>query len=152
VELRRLEQLENLDERAIELTERRDTLQNALDRIPDPPRRRFGRQTDPHIVERTQLTSSLHGIEAQLDPALADRAAATHQVGDVESIRSERDDLSTAITGLRSEQRQLRDELADREVTAGQGWLRDALGERPDGRSAGRRWDRAAQTLAGYRA
>jgi len=149
--VRELDQLDNLDARLIELTERRDTLRGNLDRIPDPPRRRFDRQTDPHIVERTQLASALGGTDAQLGRALADRAAAARQVGDVDQIRSERDDLITAIAALRSERRDLRDDLADREVHARPGWLRDALGERPDRPSEGRRWDRAAQALARYR-
>ena len=136
---------------AIELTERRDTLRGDLDRIPDPPRRRFGRNTDQHIVKRTQLSSAHCGIEAQLDRALADRAALARVVGDVKSIRSERDDFTKAISGLRSEQRQLRNDLADREVQAGPRWLRGALGDRPDRPSEGRRWDRAAQALARYR-
>jgi conjugative relaxase-like TrwC/TraI family protein len=148
---RELDQLDSLDREAIELTERRDTLRDNLERIPDPPRRRFGRNTDTHIVKRTQLASALHGIEAQLDRALAGRAAIARVVGDVDQIRSERDDRIRAITALRREQRDLRDDLADREVHAGPGWLRDALGERPDGRSAGQRWDRAAQVLGRYR-
>jgi len=148
--VRELEQLDHLDAQAIELTERRDALRDKLDRIPDP-RRRFGRPTDPHIVERTQLASALRGIEAQLDRAHADRADVARQVGHAEPIRSERDGLISEVAHLSREQRQLRDELAAREVQACPGWLRDALGERPDGRSERRRWDRAAQALARYR-
>jgi hypothetical protein len=149
--VRELDELEQLDAQAIELTERRDTLRGDLERIPDPPRRRFGRQTDPLIVKRTQLSSAHRGIEAQLDRALADRAALARVVGDVESICSEREDLTMAITSIRSEHRQLRDDLADREVNTAPRWLRDALGDRPRRPSEGRRWDRAAQALARYR-
>ncbi len=148
---RELDQLDNLDRQATELTERRDVLRGALDRIPDPPRRRFGRNTDQHIVKRTQLSSAHCGIEAQLDRALADRAALARVVGDVKSIRSERDDFTKAISGLRSEQRQLRNDVADREVQARPRWLRGALGDRPDRPSERRRWDRAAQALVRYR-
>jgi len=146
-----LEQLDSLDARAIELAGRRDTLRSNLARIPDPPRRRFGRGPDPNLLERTQVSSVLHGVESQLDRVLTDRAAGMRQVGNVEPIRSERDGLTRAIDGLHSEQRQLRNDLADREVNTRPGWLRDALGERPDGCSDSRRWDRAAQALARYR-
>jgi hypothetical protein len=95
--VRELDQLDNLDARAIELTERRDTLRGNLDRVPDPPRRRFGRQAASHIVKRTQLSSAHRGIEAQLDRVLVDRTALARLVGDVESIRSERDGLTSAI-------------------------------------------------------
>ena len=136
--------------RARELTERRDTLRGNLDRLPDPRERRFGRQPDPHIVDRTQLASALRGIEAQLDRALTTAHAVARQVGDPDAIRSERDGLTSAID-TSHEQRELRNDLADREVHARPRWLRDALGERPDGRSEGRRWDHAAQALARYR-
>jgi hypothetical protein len=149
--VRELDQLDNLDAQTIELTERRDAILGRLERIPDPPRRRFGRSTDPHIVKRTQLSSAHRGIETQLDRALADRAALARVLGDVESIRSERDGLATAITSIRNEHRQLRDDLADREVNASPRWLRDALGDRPNRTSEGRRWDRAAQALTRYR-
>ena len=45
-----LARVEDLDARAIELTERRDTVRAALERLPAPRQRRLGRGGDPHLV------------------------------------------------------------------------------------------------------
>ena len=143
--------VDELDARAIELTARRDTVRAALERLPAPRPRRLGRGGDPHLVERTELSSTLGGLEVQLERTLTDRAALTRQLGDVGAIKDERDGLARAVATARRDHGRLLDYLVDRELDARPGWLRDALGEPPDRPSDARRWDRAARVLARYR-
>jgi hypothetical protein len=146
-----LVKVEELDARAIELTERRDTVRAALDRLPPPRPRRLGRGGDPRLIERTELASTLGGLEVQLERTLTDRAALTRQLGDVEAIKDERDGFARAIATARRDHGRLLDDLVDRETGARPQWLRDMLGERPERPSDSRRWDRAARVLARYR-
>ena len=146
-----LARVDELDARAIELTERRDTVRAALERLPAPRPRRFGRGGDPHLVQRTEFASTLGGVEVQLERTLTDRAALTRQLGDVGAIKDERDGLARAVATERRDHGRLLDDLVDQEIDARPGWLRDALGERPERPSDARRWDRAARVLARYR-
>jgi hypothetical protein len=146
-----LARVEELDARAIELTGRRDTVGAALERLPAPRPRRLGRGGDPHLVQRTELSSTLGGLEVQLERTLTDRAALTRQLGDVDAIKDERDGLARAIATARRDHGRLLDDLVDREIGARPEWLHDALGERPERPSDGGRWDRAAGALARYR-
>ena len=124
--------VDELDARAIELTERRDTVRAALDRLPAPRQRRLGRGGDPHLVQRTELTSTLGGLEVQLERTLTERAALARQLGDIDAIKDERDGLASAIddgaTRTRPAARRPR-RPRDRRPAA---WVRDALGERPE--------------------
>ena len=146
-----LAQLDELDASAIELTERRDTVHGALERLPAPRPRRLRRGGDPHLVQRTELSSTLGGLEVQLERTLTKRGALTRELGDIEAIRDERDGLTSAIETVRRVHARLLDELVDRELDAWPQWTLDALGDRPDRPSDGRRWDRAARVLARYR-
>jgi conjugative relaxase-like TrwC/TraI family protein len=146
-----LEQLDELDTRGRELTERRDLLRSSLERLPAPRERRFGRGEDPHIVDRTRLASALAGAEDQLERVLTQRATVDRQLGDVTAVGQERDGLTAALRTLERQHTELRNELADREVERRPQWARDALGERPDRQSDAERWDRAARTMARYR-
>ena len=112
-----LAQLDDLDARAIELTERRDTVRAALERLPAPRQRRLGRGGDPHLVERTELSSTLGGLEVQLERTLTERAALARQLGDVEAIKDERDGLASAIETARREHAGC-SRLVDRDVAA----------------------------------
>ena len=145
-----LQQLQGLDEHAIVLTGRRDAVRGGLDRLPGPRRRRFGRGGDPHVIERTQLTSALAGHEVQLERVLTERARLARQLGDIDAIKQERDSLTSAINATRREQRELLEVLVEQDIAARPGWVSDALGERPDRPSSAERWDRAARMLARY--
>ncbi len=147
----KLAQLEDLDAAAIELTERRDTVRGALERLPAPRPRRLRRGGDPHLVQRTELSSTLGGLEVQLERTLTKRGALTRELGDIEAIRDERDGLTSAIETVRREHARLLDELVERELDARPQWTLEALGDRPDRPSDGRRWDRAARVVARYR-
>ena len=127
-----LTQLDELDARTRTLTERRDLLRSELDRLPAPRERRFGRGEDPHLVDRTRLSSALAGAEDQLERTLTQRATLGRQLGDVAGIRDERDALTNATDRLQREHTELRNELAEREVAERPAWTREALGERPE--------------------
>ena len=146
-----LGKLDALDARARELTERRDALRRDLDRLPEPRERRFGRTEDPHLVDRTRLSSALAGAEDQLERTLTQRAALARELGDPAAIHEERDGLTSAIDTLARQHTELRNELAEREVERRPQWARDALGERPERSTDAERWDQAARTLARYR-
>ena len=146
-----LGKLDALDARTRDLTERRDALHHDLDRLPEPRERRFGRTDDPHLVDRTRLSSALAGAEDQLERTITERAALARELGDPAAIHEERDGLTSAIDTLARQHTELRNELAEREVERRPHWARDALGERPDRSSDAERWDRAARTLARYR-
>jgi len=146
-----VEQLDDLDMRARELTGRRDQLREQLRRLPGPQERRFRATEDPHLVERTRLGSALAGAEDQLERVLTQRATLGRQLGDPAAIREERDGLTNAIEQLAREHTELVDQLVERELAGHPRWAREALGERPDRRGDGERWDRAAEKLARYR-
>jgi conjugative relaxase-like TrwC/TraI family protein len=146
-----LEQLDELDTRARELTERRDEIRTSLQRLPVPQERRFGRSDDPHIVDRTRLVSALAGAEDQLERVLTQRATLVRQLGDVTAVGHERDGLTAELCTLERQHTELRNDLANREIERRPEWARDAIGERPDSRGDAERWDRAARTIARYR-
>jgi hypothetical protein len=139
--------LDALDARARELTERRDALRRDLDRLPEPRERRFGRNEDPHFVDRTRLSSALAGAEDQLEKTLTQRGA----LADPAVIREDSDGLTDAIQTRARQHTELRNELAEREIERHPQWTRDALGERPDRSHEAERWDQVARTLARYR-
>jgi len=146
-----LDRLDELDAKALELTERRDTVRCEFERLPAPRTRRLGRIEDPQLVDRTQLASSLGGLEVQLEQTFTERSALTRQLGDGDAVRQERNGLIRAIDLARDEHDRLLDNLVERELAEQPRWVRETLGERPDRRSSAARWDRAAQIVARYR-
>jgi hypothetical protein len=146
-----LGKLDALDTRTRDLTERRDALRRDLDRLPAPREHRFGRTEDPHLVDRTRLSSALTGAEDKLEHTLTQHAALARELGDPAAIHEDRDGLTSAIDTLARQHTELRNELAEREVERRPEWARDALGERPDRSRDAERWDQAARTLARYR-
>jgi conjugative relaxase-like TrwC/TraI family protein len=148
---RELDQIDELDRRAIALTEQRDQLGDALARLPEPRARRLGRSEDPHMLDRTRMTSIRAGVEEQLERALSQRATLARELGDVEPVREERDALSNALQHTQREHDQIWTSIVEREVAARPQWALDALGERPQRGYDAERWDRAARQLARYR-
>jgi conjugative relaxase-like TrwC/TraI family protein len=146
-----LDKLDVLEARTRELTERRDALRGDLDRLAEPRERRLGRNEDPHLVDRTRLSSALAGVEDQLERTLTQCAALARELGDPAAIHEERHDLTGAIDTVASQHTELRNELADREVERRPHWARDALGERPERGRDAERWDQVARTFARYR-
>jgi conjugative relaxase-like TrwC/TraI family protein len=148
---RELDRLHELDARAHTLTEQHERLRAELDLLPGPRRLRLGRHGDPHLVDRTRLTSSIEGVRTQLDRTLAERTALARRLGDPSAIREERDGLINAAKALRRTLTQQRNELADRELATNPAWAHEALGERPKHGWERDRWDDAARTIARYR-
>jgi chromosome segregation ATPase len=141
-----LTRLDELETRALALTEQRDQLRQELDQLPAPRRWR-----DRHVIDRTRLTSALSGAETQLEHTLSERARLARQIGDPEMIREEHDGLLNATQALRQTLNHERDRRAERELAANPAWAREALGERPEHGWARERWDHAAQTITRYR-
>jgi hypothetical protein len=147
-----LARLDDLDARARTLTHQHDRLRQELDRLPPPPGRRLLRlREDPHLVDRTRLTSALTGAHTQLEQTLAERATLARQLGDTDAIREERDGLTNATNTLQRTCTELRNALADRELVTDPAWAREALGEPPHERWERDRWNDAARTIARYR-
>ncbi len=72
---RELQRIEDLDARALRLTTQREQLAQRLAGLPEP-RRRLGREQDPHAIERAGLTSALKDLSSpQLSGALGDSPA-----------------------------------------------------------------------------
>jgi hypothetical protein len=145
-----LQRLDDADARVLELTARRDELGAELERLPEPRRSLFGRTRDPHLVDRTRLTSALTGTHAQLEQALAERATLTRELGDPEQIRSELDALNRTIAPVREQHRTMRHELAQRELANPAPWVTRTFGERSTGWLA-EEWDRSVLRAAEYR-
>jgi conjugative relaxase-like TrwC/TraI family protein len=148
---RELADIEDLDSRARDLTERRDAHRQQLAGLPAPKETWGGRVQDPHLVERSRLSSALAGVEEQLERILSARATLARQLGDPAAIRQEHHDLTDAIQDLRREHDTLRDQLVGDTVERQPRWLTETLGPRPDSGGERERWQHAAEQLARYR-
>jgi conjugative relaxase-like TrwC/TraI family protein len=146
-----MSEIERLDARARDLTDRRERLQHELEQLPKSARRLLGRSHDEQLPQRTRLSSALAGAEEELRRALSARARLVRQLGDPDRGRQERDELEQAIEQLQHKHSRLRDQLADRAIAARPDWLHQTLGERPDRPRDAQRWERAASALARYR-
>ncbi len=89
---RQLERIEHFDERARTLMAQRERHAKQLAELPEP-RRRFGREQDPHDVERGFLTGVIKDGERALDEVLEERSDLARELGDVPEVRAERDGL-----------------------------------------------------------
>jgi hypothetical protein len=149
---RQLQRIEDLDSRAITLSSQREQLAERLAGLPEP-RRRLGRQQDPHAVERTHLASALAGSDRELDGILTQRSRLQRELGNPAEISSERDGLQHALTQSTREHTEIRNELAERELHTPAGtWVEDTFGERPDERRPREVWENGVRQAARYRA
>jgi hypothetical protein len=115
------------------------------------PRRRFGREKDPHAGKRAYLTSALQNNREALGNVLERRSHLARELGDVPEVRAERDGLAEALSQSVRERTALRDELIERELHASAAWVRDTFGERPDGLRASEVWEHGVRLAARYR-
>ncbi len=148
---RQLQRIEDLDSRAITLSSQREQLAERLAGLPEP-RRRLGREQDPHAIERTHLASALAGSDRELDGVLTQRSRLERELGDPAEIRAERDGLQHALTLSTREHTELRNELAERELHTPSAWVEDTFGERPDDRRPREVWENGVRQAARYRA
>jgi hypothetical protein len=139
------------DQRVVDLIEHRNGLCDALAKLPEPKTRLLGRVDDPHIIDRHRLRSALEATESRLARTLIERDTLARQLGEPETIRTERDGLRGALEHARAEHDRTLDQLVERELAGRPEWTREALGERPSGVSDRERWDRAADKIARYR-
>jgi conjugative relaxase-like TrwC/TraI family protein len=146
-----LRRIEHFEERARTHSTQREQLAEELAHLPEP-RRRFGRERDPHATERAYLTSALEGHDRELDAVLGRRADLERELGDPAEIRAERDGLERAIGQLTREHTEGRNELAERQLVTPEPWLRETFGERPDGTWARERWEQHVRQVSLYRA
>ena len=144
-------EFDELQRRAVELTQLRDRIRDSLAKLPEPKTRLLGRVDDPHITDRHRLGITLEGTERSLERSLNQRDTLARQLGNPESIRSESDGLRNALQQAHREHDQILDGLVERELATRPGWAREALGERPAGAWRGQQWDQAADKLARYR-
>ena len=148
---RELQRIEDLDARALTLTTQREQLTGRLAGLPEP-RRRLGREQDPHAIERAHLTSALQANERELDAVLTQRSGLERELGDPVEARAEREGLEHAITQATREHTALRNELAERELQTPGAWVKATFGERPDRPAQREAWENGVRHAARYRA
>ena len=112
--LRELQTIDDLHNRSTELTGKREGVAGQLAQLPEPSRR-FGRERDPHVAERTYLTSVAEGLDRALEEALNDSATHARELGDAAEMRAERDALKEEVRQFTRERSIARKELAERE-------------------------------------
>jgi conjugative relaxase-like TrwC/TraI family protein len=95
------ERLEDLGERMAALASKRERVARQLERLAEPERLRFGRERDPHAVERARLKSVLKGAEWELRRLGREEKDVSRQL----CIERERaDGIERADVGSRREQ------------------------------------------------
>jgi hypothetical protein len=146
-----LGRIENLDERALDHMTQQELLAERRSQLPEPTRR-FGLGRDPHLAERNYLTGAIEEHDRALEAVLSERGSIERELGDPGEIRAERDGLEHAIGQTTREHTEVRDELAERELRAPGGWVRDTFGERPDALRAREVWEQGVRQAARYRA
>jgi AAA domain len=146
-----LKRVEHFEERALALSTEREQLAEELSHLPEP-RRRFGREHDPHAIERAHLSSALEAYDRELRTVQTHRTGLERELGDPAEIRAERDGLERAIGRSTRELTEVRDQLAERELCEPAPWVRESFGERPDEPWAREQWEKAVLSVARYRA
>jgi len=147
-ELRQLDAIITEHGRAAD--QRRD-IDERLQALPVPSRSVFGRIRDPRAAERARLTAGLAAADQQLAALDTQAARVERTLGRPAAIREEHAGLDRRIAELEHDMRQLRDELAEREVAAQPTWARELFGDRPEQYKRGEHWDRGVRTVARYR-
>jgi hypothetical protein len=145
-----LHRLDELDTQLIGVATARARCEEALEKIPPPPRRLLGRAPDPHFVDRHRLQSQITAAEDQLNRLTQQRATLARELGDPQQARSELDGFDDAIAALTEQHRSLRHQLGEQELAKPAPWATRTLGERPANHRA-QDWDHAVLRIADYR-
>src|SRR5262249_10288287 len=148
--IHKLRRIEHFEERARTVWTQREKLAEELTHLPEP-RRRFGRERDPHARDRAYLTSALEGHDRELHAIAGRRAELERELGDPAEIRAERDGLEREIAQSTHELGAVRDELAERELRRPEPWVRETFGECPGGTWAREQWEKDVRHVARYR-
>jgi hypothetical protein len=101
-----------------------------LARLPQP-KRRLGRERDPHAVDRANLTSALQACHRELQTAVAQHSHLQRALGNGAEIRAERVALERAIDQTQRELAALANELVARETRAPGTRAREIFDEPP---------------------
>ena len=148
--LAELRELDALHSERGRVAQRRD-IDERLQTLPAPSRSLLGRVRDPHAAERARLTAGVAAADQQLAALDTQARRAERTLGRPDAVRQERAGLERRIGELDHQARQLRDELADREVAARPAWAREVFGERPVQYKRAEQWDRGVRDVARYR-
>ena len=129
----------------------RGDVADRLEQLPAPARSALRPKRDPHAAERARLTAAVGGADQQI--AALERQADRLQraIGPAPAIQQERAGLEARIAEVDHDVRQIRDELAERDVASPPAWTRALLGDRPDQYRRAEHWDRAVREVSRYR-
>ena len=87
-----LRRLESAEQQRAQTAEQRALAAAALTVLPTP-HRRFGRNTDPHAVERARLAEAIQSADAHLASLDRQQTQLYASIGPVDQLRAERDGL-----------------------------------------------------------
>jgi len=149
--LRQLRELDAVEQESAQVRGQRDDVAARLAALAAPQRSMLGRTKDPYAAERARLAAAVDGAERQLAALDSQRDRLTAATGGLPAARDERDALDRREGQLQHEARELRDQLAERDVTAPPAWARETFGERPANPRTGEQWDRGVRAVARYR-
>jgi conjugative relaxase-like TrwC/TraI family protein len=149
--LRALRELDAVEQETEQLQGQRDNVAARLASLPRPQRTVLGRTKDPHAAQRAHLSAAIDGADRQLTALASQRDRLLTATNGLPAAREERDTLDRRENQLQREARELRDELAERDVIAPPAWAIKTFGERPSHGRAGEQWDRGVRTIARYR-
>jgi hypothetical protein len=150
--IRKLEQIDYHEERFLTLSTQRERFSAQLSELPEPTRRRFGREHDPHAEERAQLIRDRDFYDDGLRQVIKLQADIEAELGNPQEIRAERVGLVAALRQSLREHSAARDELAERGLLSPGAWARETFGERPDRPGAIEAWEKGVRRVAAYRA
>lgn len=115
----KLRRIEDLERREQTLAGQREQTTGLLAELPEP-RRRLGREHDPHAVQRAHLTSALQALERGLQATRGERESIQAEVGEPAALQRERQSLQDDLERLTREHPELdqqreQDQVAQRE-------------------------------------
>ena len=149
--MRELRQLDQVAAERAQVTAQRDDTAARLAALPAPERTILGRTRDPHAAERARLTAAVGAADQQFAALDQHAARLEHDVGPVNAIRDQRDGLDRRLAQLGAEGRDVRDDLAERDVARPPPWARAMFGERPAHPRQAEQYDRGVREVARYR-
>ncbi len=149
--LRALRELDAVEQETTHLQGQRDNVAARLAALPAAHRSVLGRTKDPHAAQRAHLSAAIDGADRQLTALRGQRDRLLAATNELPADREDRDALDRRETQLQRQARELRDQLAERDVIAPPPWARKTFGERPSHGRSSEQWDRGVRTIARYR-
>jgi conjugative relaxase-like TrwC/TraI family protein len=109
---RQLQRIADLQARTLTLSTQQEQTAQKLAELP-VPRRRMGREHDPHAIERSHLLSALQAIEAERQAVNVQLAHVEAEIRDPTSARLERERLQRELASLMQEHPDLEQQRQD---------------------------------------